>query len=177
MRQTTSFLFMYQPLTSSTDQGLTGRWAGSSPDLSPTVATFGAIRETRRLPPNPVDELDDLRMLEQCRDRGIGLLEFGFGEKRMDLVVANAVQSHGLFPSPASWNQVVLVPLLCWDDPFAEGANIWNAGRIPGMLLLSVLPRQASLLKFVRGLDIKDLVHRLSMIGESVTCAAAPPIL
>jgi hypothetical protein len=67
----------------------------SAPSFEPlTLAAF--FKKRIGLSLHPTDETGHLFGLFQGFERGLGAGQFGLGEQRMDLAVANAVQYHGV---------------------------------------------------------------------------------
>ena len=83
---------------------------GSAPAFEPMA--FAAFFKKRvGLGLHPADEAGHFFVLLQGLDRGVGAGQFGFGEQRMDLPVANAVQHHRLHAAVRLGDQMVRILL------------------------------------------------------------------
>ncbi|ODV42941.1 hypothetical protein AWV79_22080 [Cupriavidus sp. UYMMa02A] len=95
--------------------------------MTAAVVVFG------RLAGDPADEVDHGRVAPQRFPVVEAACQFGFGEDRMDLLVADAVHRHGLAATVAARNRVVQVRARALDElPATERAAPRASLRIGG---------------------------------------------
>ena len=101
---------------------------GSAPAFEP-LAFAAFFKKCVGLGLHPADEAGHFFGLLQGLDRGVGAGQFGLGEQRMDLAVANAVQHHGVRAAVRLGHQMVCVLLAGRNGPLAQRTQHGVAAR------------------------------------------------